>query len=143
MKFKLIVEQDNDGNFVAVCPMISGCISQGKSKDEAIKNIHNAIKGFMKYARTYSKPFPPKNDENIDTVKNFSSDEIINLYKMIGYEIDQKIAGHTFIRQRAFPHRTISIPEYNKISKSTLKNIIQQSGLSIQEFKDLLRKISK
>ncbi len=44
MKFLITILQDEDGVFVAECPSIPGCISQGKTEQEAEKNIQKAIK---------------------------------------------------------------------------------------------------
>ena len=44
MKFIITIYQDEDGMFIAECPSIPGCVSQGKTKTEAESNIQNAIK---------------------------------------------------------------------------------------------------
>ena len=44
MKFIVTIERDEDGMFVVECPSIPGCISQGKTEQEAIENIKDAIK---------------------------------------------------------------------------------------------------
>jgi len=44
MKFLITIFQDEDGMFIAECPSIPGCISQGKTQREAEKNIREAIK---------------------------------------------------------------------------------------------------
>jgi predicted RNase H-like HicB family nuclease len=43
MKLSVTLDRDEDGIWVAECPAIPGCISQGKSKSEALKNIKEAI----------------------------------------------------------------------------------------------------
>ena len=43
MKFVITIEQDEDGIFIAECPAISGCISQGKTEHEALENVKDAI----------------------------------------------------------------------------------------------------
>jgi predicted RNase H-like HicB family nuclease len=43
MKFKIVLEKDEDGWFVATCPSLPGCISQGKTEKRAIKNMQEAI----------------------------------------------------------------------------------------------------
>ena len=47
MKFIITIFQDEDGIYVAECPSIPGCVSQGKSEKEAEKNIQDAIKDCM------------------------------------------------------------------------------------------------
>ena len=44
MKFVITIEQDEDGMFISECPSIPGCISQGKTEQEALENIEDAIK---------------------------------------------------------------------------------------------------
>ncbi|ODS31219.1 MAG: hypothetical protein SCARUB_03666 [Candidatus Scalindua rubra] len=47
MKLHVIVEQDESGYYVAEVPALSGCLSQGKTHDEAIANIKEAIEGWF------------------------------------------------------------------------------------------------
>ncbi len=44
MRFLITIHQDEDGVFIAECPSIPGCVSQGKTEKEAEKNIREAIK---------------------------------------------------------------------------------------------------
>jgi len=44
MKFFVTVYQDEDGVFIAECPTIPGCVSQGKTEEEAYRNIQEAIR---------------------------------------------------------------------------------------------------
>ncbi len=44
MKFLVSIHQDEDGVFIAECPAIPGCVSQGKSESEAEANIADAIR---------------------------------------------------------------------------------------------------
>ena len=44
MKFLITIFQDEDGIFIAECPSIPGCVSQGKTEQEAEENIQEAIK---------------------------------------------------------------------------------------------------
>jgi predicted RNase H-like HicB family nuclease len=43
MKFTITLDRDEDGVFVAECPSIPGCISQGATREEAFSNIREAI----------------------------------------------------------------------------------------------------
>lgn len=44
MKFPITIIQDEDGIYIAECPVIPGCVSQGNTEEEAIVNIGEAIK---------------------------------------------------------------------------------------------------
>jgi predicted RNase H-like HicB family nuclease len=43
MKFTVVLTRDEDGFITAECPDLPGCVSQGKTRDEALKNITEAI----------------------------------------------------------------------------------------------------
>lgn len=43
MKFNVTINRDEDGIWIIECPAIPGCVSQGKTKDEALENIKDAI----------------------------------------------------------------------------------------------------
>ncbi len=43
MKFLVTVIRDDDGTWVAECPAIPGCVSQGTTRDEALVNVREAI----------------------------------------------------------------------------------------------------
>ncbi|MDP8205727.1 MAG: type II toxin-antitoxin system HicB family antitoxin [Candidatus Electryonea clarkiae] len=43
MRFIITLDRDEDGVWVAECPSIPGCVSQGQNKDEALENVKEAI----------------------------------------------------------------------------------------------------
>jgi predicted RNase H-like HicB family nuclease len=47
MKVNVIIEKDEAGYFVAEVPALPGCLSQGKTYEEAITNIKEAIEGWF------------------------------------------------------------------------------------------------
>ena len=58
MKFAVTLEKDEDGFIVASCPALPGCHSQGKTKEEAIANIEEAIRGYIVSKRQHGEPLP-------------------------------------------------------------------------------------
>ena len=44
MQFAVTIDRDEDGMWIVECPSIPGCVSQGRTKDQAMKNIRKAIK---------------------------------------------------------------------------------------------------
>jgi predicted RNase H-like HicB family nuclease len=65
MKFRVIIEQDEDGVFVACCPALPGCISQGATREEAQANIKEAITGYLESLKKHGEPIPPTITEEI------------------------------------------------------------------------------
>ncbi|MGI8785867.1 MAG: type II toxin-antitoxin system HicB family antitoxin [Acidobacteriota bacterium] len=63
MKYRVLVEQDEDGMFVVECSSLPGCISQGKTREEAIKNIQDAIRGYLESLKRRNEPIPPPLEE--------------------------------------------------------------------------------
>lgn len=47
MTFHIVIEKAEDGYFVVECPSLPGCISQGKTEQEALANIKEAILGWL------------------------------------------------------------------------------------------------
>jgi len=43
MKLTVSLDRDEDGVWIVECPAIPGCVSQGKTKEEALKNVKEAI----------------------------------------------------------------------------------------------------
>ncbi|MBI4452685.1 type II toxin-antitoxin system HicB family antitoxin [Candidatus Woesearchaeota archaeon] len=58
MEYRVIVEEDEDGMFVAECPTLPGCISQGRTRKEALANIKDAIKGYIQSLKKHNEPIP-------------------------------------------------------------------------------------
>ena len=59
MKLRVDLQYDFEYNgFVADCPSLPGCMSQGKTKEEALKNIKEAIRGYVKALRKNHQTAP-------------------------------------------------------------------------------------
>ena len=65
MKFRIIIEQDEDKMFIVECPSLPGCVSQGKTRKDAIKNIKDAIQGYLKSLKKHKEPVPPSIEEEM------------------------------------------------------------------------------
>ena len=67
MKFRVIIEADEDGVFVAECPSLPGCVSQGSTRAEAVANVRDAISGYLASLRKHNEPVPlPISEEVIE-----------------------------------------------------------------------------
>ncbi|MBA2591685.1 MAG: type II toxin-antitoxin system HicB family antitoxin [Pseudomonadota bacterium] len=65
MKYRVLIAQDEDGVYVADVPALPGCISQGKTRAEALKNIQEAIEAYLESLRAHDEPVPPSIDEEV------------------------------------------------------------------------------
>ena len=62
---QVIIYPGEDGYWVAECPTLPGCISQGKSKEETVRNISEAIRGYITSLQEDGLPVP---QEHFDTL---------------------------------------------------------------------------
>ena len=67
-----------------------------------------------------------------------SGKDAVKALLKIGYDIDHQRGSHIVLRQRTSPYRRITIPNHNEIAKGTLRAIIRETGLTVEEFADLL-----
>lgn len=62
---QVVIYPGEDKYWVAECPSLPGCISQGRTKEEAIANIREAIQGYVAVLEEDRLPVPP---ERFDTI---------------------------------------------------------------------------
>jgi predicted RNase H-like HicB family nuclease len=65
MNYRVLIFQDEDGFFIAECPSLPGCISQGKTRKEVKENIRDAIYGYLESLKKHNEPIPPSIEEEI------------------------------------------------------------------------------
>ncbi len=67
MKYRVIIQQDEDGVFVAEVPTLPGCISQGYSREEAIFNVKEAVVAYTESLKKHNEPVPlPMTEEIVE-----------------------------------------------------------------------------
>jgi predicted RNase H-like HicB family nuclease len=69
MKFRVLIEQDEDDVFVAQVPSLPGCITQGATREEAIDHVREAIVGYVESLESHGEPVPPSITEEIIEVE--------------------------------------------------------------------------
>lgn len=67
-----------------------------------------------------------------------SGREVVKALEKIGYVFDRQRCSHMILRQQNPPHRRLTVPDHKEVAKGTLRAIIQQAGVTVEEFKDLL-----
>lgn len=65
MKFRVLIDQDEDGVFVAQVPSLPGCVSQGATREEAVSNAQEAIEAYLESLQERDEPIPPSISEEL------------------------------------------------------------------------------
>lgn len=65
MKYRVLIQQGEDGMFVAEVPALPGCISQGATRAEALKNAHETVEPYLESLRSHGDPVLPPIDEEV------------------------------------------------------------------------------
>ena len=66
MKYRITLQKDEDGIYVVKCPSLPGCVSQGKTRSEALCNIKDAIEGYLQSLKKHGEPIPPVDEELVE-----------------------------------------------------------------------------
>jgi predicted RNase H-like HicB family nuclease len=69
MKYRVLIEPDEDGVFVAEVPSLPGCVSQGQTREQAIENIKEAIALYLESLAAHGEPVPPPITEELVEVE--------------------------------------------------------------------------
>ena len=77
MKFAVTFERDEDGFIVASCPALPGCHSQGRTREEAIANVTEAIRGYIASMRKHGEQIPVTDIEEVEVQFSGSSPDNI------------------------------------------------------------------
>jgi predicted RNase H-like HicB family nuclease len=65
MRYRVLIEQDEDGVFVAEVPSLPGCVSQGGTREEAVSSVREAIALYLESLEVHGDPVPPPITEEI------------------------------------------------------------------------------
>ncbi len=66
-----------------------------------------------------------------------SGRDVVKMLARVGYEFDHQRGSHIVLRLSVQPYRRITIPDHKEIAKGTLRAIIRETGLTVDEFTDL------
>jgi predicted RNA binding protein YcfA (HicA-like mRNA interferase family) len=67
-----------------------------------------------------------------------SGKTLCKILARLGYEIDHQTGSHIILRNMNVPYRRLTVPNHKEIAKGTLRSIIRNSGLTVEEFRKLL-----
>ncbi len=58
MRYTVLMDKNESGGYTVTVPSLPGCISQGDNWDDALKNIEEAISGYIETLKILKKPVP-------------------------------------------------------------------------------------
>jgi len=62
MRYTVILRKEEDGGCVATVPVLPGCVSQGDTRDEALKNIEEAVEVYLEDVRAAGESIPVEDE---------------------------------------------------------------------------------
>lgn len=74
----------------------------------------------------------------MSVLPRISGREVATALTRIGYQMDRQKGSHMVLRTAAPPHRRIVVPDHREVAKGTLRAILRQAGISVDEFTGLL-----
>jgi len=75
----------------------------------------------------------------VSVLPRVSGREVVKALVRVGYEQDRQRGSHIILRQSSYPHRRVTVPDHKEIAKGTLRAIIRETGLTVDEFRALLQ----
>lgn len=67
-----------------------------------------------------------------------SGREIVKVLARCGYVFDRQNGSHMILRQETAPFRRVVVPDHGEVARGTLRAIIRETGLTVDQFKALL-----
>jgi predicted RNA binding protein YcfA (HicA-like mRNA interferase family) len=74
----------------------------------------------------------------LSVLPRISGREVAAALARIGYQMDRQKGSHMVLRMATPPHRRIVVPDHREVAKGTLRAILRQAGISVDEFRSLL-----
>ena len=67
-----------------------------------------------------------------------SGRDAVKALRKIGYEIDHQTGSHMILRRTTYPFRRLTVPDHRELAKGTLRAILREAGLAVEQFVGLL-----
>jgi predicted RNA binding protein YcfA (HicA-like mRNA interferase family) len=67
-----------------------------------------------------------------------SGRRVVRALETAGYEVDRQRGSHIVLRHSRPPHRRVVVPDHREVARGTLRAILRNAGLSVEEFRALL-----
>jgi len=75
----------------------------------------------------------------VSTIPRISGRAAVAVFRKLGYEVDRQRGSHIILRHAQPPHRRLTVPDHREVAKGTLRALIREAGISVDQFTQLLR----
>jgi predicted RNA binding protein YcfA (HicA-like mRNA interferase family) len=75
----------------------------------------------------------------VSSLTRISGREAVAVFRRLGYEVDRQKGSHIVLRQSQPPHRRLTVPDHRERAKGTLRSLMREAGVSVEEFVALFR----
>jgi predicted RNA binding protein YcfA (HicA-like mRNA interferase family) len=75
----------------------------------------------------------------VSVLPRISGREAVSAFRKLGYEVDRQRGSHIILRQAQPPHRRLTIPDHRELAKGTLRALIREAGITVDDFVALTR----
>ena len=144
MKLEIILEKEENGTYSVHCPALKGCHSQGDNREEALKNIQEAIQLYLELANEKAKTEAILQPESTiaeiavwqkKRLLPVSGKQMVKVFRKIGFQLNRQKGSHIIMSKE---NDILVIPNHKTIAKGTERELIKDAGLTVEEFNKLL-----
>jgi predicted RNA binding protein YcfA (HicA-like mRNA interferase family) len=75
----------------------------------------------------------------VSTIPRISGRAAVAAFRKLGYEVDRQRGSHIILRHAQPPHRRLTIPDHREVAKGTLRALVREAGITVDQFAALLR----
>jgi predicted RNase H-like HicB family nuclease/predicted RNA binding protein YcfA (HicA-like mRNA interferase family) len=139
----VVVFRGEDGLWVAECLSLPGCVSQGRTREEAVGGIREAIRLYVGVLEEDRLPVP---EERFDTLLVAVCAASLPFWARLcsrawkaGFRVRRQEGSHIVLR-RDDPYGQVVVPDHKELDRGTLRAILRGAGVEVEDFIALLGK---
>lgn len=116
----------------------------GKTKEEAMLNIEDAVLGYKKCIKKHNDSYLPilQKKRTLSTILRMmiiSSTEVVRVFNKVGYVTEFQTDKHVFLRSESAPFMKLSVFRTSKLSPVLLNRLLVSTGLGDDQFVEILK----
>jgi len=75
----------------------------------------------------------------VSVLPRISGRDAVSAFRKLGYEVDRQRGSHVILRHTLPPHRRLTVPDHRELAKGTLRALIREAGITVEDFIALVR----